>query len=101
MPDGIFKREENPMQTLSKVRFAMVRPLCVLLIGLVALSAPLRADWIQAGPIWNDYDANRKCPVVCGSGRWDGNWKTIQTGRMSVCSCPGSRSKPIQVLPPY
>ena len=65
---------------------------CVLLACLffiaLALSAA-QAEWIDAGPIWNDFDAQRRCPQVCGSAGWDGNWKTTQPGRNSVCSCRG------------
>jgi Mannan-binding protein len=70
----------------------IIRALGVLCVGLLVFSAPIKADWIKAGPIWNDFDANRKCPAVCGSTKWDGHWKTTQTGRMSVCSCSGSNS---------
>lgn len=63
----------------------------VLLIAtLVISSLPARADWEEAGPIWNNYDAQRKCPQACGTGKWDGNWKTTQPAKMSVCSCAGS-----------
>jgi len=43
--------------------------------------------WAEAGPIWNDFDANRKCPDVArkAGGKWTGQWKTTQPGRMSVC----------------
>lgn len=47
---------------------------------------------VPAGPIWNDGDAREKCPGVCtsaGGQRWNGQWRTTETGRMSVCSCEG------------
>ena len=62
------------------------------LLVLFALSLPAIAqarDWVEAGPIWNDFDAQRKCPKVCGNDRWDGNWKTTVQGQMSVCACSG------------
>lgn len=65
--------------------------LCAALVGLVLITTPIRADWIEAGPIWNDVDAQRKCPQTCGNGKWDGSWKTTQAGKMSVCSCSGAR----------
>lgn len=48
-------------------------------------------QWKEAGPLFNQPDAERKCPDVCArsGGKWDGNWKTTQPGRMSVCSCSG------------
>lgn len=62
----------------------------VLTIAVLALhTQPVRADWVSAGPIWNDVDAQRKCPGVCGRDGWDGNWKTVEMGRNSVCRCKG------------
>ena len=42
---------------------------------------------INAGPIWNQKDAETKCPVVAVSqgGEWTGQWRTTVPGRMSVC----------------
>lgn len=47
---------------------------------------------IEAGPIWNDGDANQKCPSVCRKANlgWTGQWRTTQEGSMSVCSCANS-----------
>lgn len=47
---------------------------------------------IQAGPIWNEGDAQKKCPNVCGQVRqpWNGLWRTTVWGQMSVCSCGGA-----------
>lgn len=44
---------------------------------------------IKAGPIWNNVDAQNKCPAVCRrvGGRWIGRWHTIRYGRQSVCEC--------------
>ncbi|MFO1314704.1 MAG: mannan-binding protein [Burkholderiales bacterium] len=50
-------------------------------------------QWANAGPLWNQMDAQNKCPDVCrasGGRTWDGNWKTTEPGRMSVCSCQGT-----------
>lgn len=55
------------------------------------------AQWADAGPLWNQMDAQNKCPDVCrrsGGRTWDGNWKTTEPGRMSVCSCGGQRLSP-------
>ena len=42
---------------------------------------------IEAGPIWNDMDANRKCPDVArrAGGTWTGQWRTTRPGMMSEC----------------
>tara|TARA_R110000850_G_scaffold75593_5_gene164637 strand:- start:714 stop:1574 length:861 start_codon:yes stop_codon:yes gene_type:complete len=42
---------------------------------------------VNAGPIWNQQDAQRKCPAVAASqgGEWTGQWRTTVQGRMSVC----------------
>jgi hypothetical protein len=52
------------------------------------------SQWADAGPLFNNMDAQNKCPEVCQrtGGNWDGNWKTTQPGRMSVCSCGGQRA---------
>ena len=58
---------------------------------------PIQAQWKEAGPLFSQFDAQNKCPGVCqqgGGGSWDGNWKTTQPGRMSVCSCMGSGALP-------
>lgn len=46
----------------------------------------------KAGPIFNDADAQKKCPQVCGSSPWSGLWRTTVWGTMSVCSCSGGSS---------
>ncbi len=54
-------------------------------------------QWVEAGPLFSQFDAQNKCPNVCqrsGGGTWDGNWKTTEPGRMSVCSCGGQRLSP-------
>lgn len=44
---------------------------------------------VDAGPIFSNMQAQGICPGVCMSqGRtWNGNWRTTQPGRMSVCDC--------------
>ena len=70
---------------------------CLLLLCLAAgiggaraaeLSQPLPNE-IQAGPIWNEGDAQKKCPNVCAQAQqpWSGLWRTTVWGQMSVCSC--------------
>lgn len=42
---------------------------------------------VNGGPIWNQQDAQRKCPAVAASqgGEWTGQWRTTVQGKMSVC----------------
>lgn len=86
----------HAMFTISRTLFFNL-----LIVALLAASGGLAvqaAEWRDAGPIWNNMDAERKCPKVCGSDRWDGNWKTTVQGQMSVCACGGkSKTKTYQV----
>lgn len=59
-------------------------------IGASPVYPQRQPQWAEAGPLFNQMDAQNKCPGVCqqsGGRAWDGNWKTTQPGRMSVCSC--------------
>ena len=54
---------------------------------------PPRPEQVQrnfpAGPIWNTYDAERKCPAVC-SGRgayWTGQWNATRDIHKGICEC--------------
>ena len=58
-------------------------------LAIMAMLGQANAEWRSAGPIWGDFDAQRKCPNVCGRDKWDGNWKTTQMGKTSVCKCGG------------
>jgi hypothetical protein len=42
---------------------------------------------IEAGPIWSQSDAEKKCPEVArkNGGTWNGQWRTTVPGSMSVC----------------
>jgi hypothetical protein len=42
---------------------------------------------VDAGPIWNQADAERKCPPLAkaNGGTWTGQWRTTVPGKMSVC----------------
>lgn len=44
---------------------------------------------VNAGPIWNNTDAQTKCPTACSQagGQWNKQWTTIVQGVMSVCGC--------------
>jgi len=66
--------------------------LCALLaacgLALPVLSEPAVTEY-EAGPIWNQGHAEQICPKICkAAGReWTGDWRTIETGRNSVCAC--------------
>ena len=44
---------------------------------------------VPAGPIWSNDDAKVKCPAICASygGAWNGQWRTVVAGKMSVAGC--------------
>lgn len=63
-----------------------------------------KGTWtVKAGPIWNQADAERKCPKAAraAGAHWTGQWWTTKEGRMSVCqvSAKKSRTKTIKVGP--
>ena len=41
----------------------------------------------NAGPIWDQAHANRKCPLIAknNKGQWTGNWRKVGANNMSVC----------------
>ncbi len=44
---------------------------------------------IGEGPIWNNPDAQDKCPGICAAvgGDWEGAWWTVTPNQFSVCQC--------------
>lgn len=44
---------------------------------------------INAGPIWDNQDAQTKCPTTCANKnmKWNNQWKTTVPDKMSVCGC--------------
>ncbi|NEO16252.1 MULTISPECIES: mannan-binding lectin [Moorena] len=70
---------------LKKIVIALV--MCVTLA--FSLAANAFAYDLEAGPIWNQGDAEAKCPAVCEKSgtKWNGNWVTTVPGEMSVCGC--------------
>jgi FtsP/CotA-like multicopper oxidase with cupredoxin domain len=49
------------------------------------------ASWdVKAGPIFNQQEAEQRCPTVClndHGGMWNKQWTTIVPGKQSVCGC--------------
>lgn len=66
----------------------------ILRIGMLVLattfatSAMADTKNVNAGPIWNQQDAQVKCPATCSPNnvKWNGQWWTTVWGQMSVCS---------------
>lgn len=59
-----------------------------LLLGAVPVDAKKgKGKTVEVGPIWNQQDAERKCPKAArrAGGYWTGQWWTTKPGRMSVC----------------
>jgi hypothetical protein len=58
------------------------------------LAAPAAAQVVPtgAGPIWNNSDAQGKCPAVCARAHmgWQGVWRTPRMSTQSECDCVGS-----------
>jgi len=61
--------------------------------------APPRVRDLEAGPLFNQGEAERKCPAVCAPARWSGRWVTTVPGRMSVCGCVDEAPPAPAVLP--
>ena len=57
----------------------------VAMISVIASIRPALAFDVAAGPIWNNNDAQGKCPGVCGGLTWNGQWTTTVPNQMSVC----------------
>jgi len=65
----------------------------ILRIGMLVLattfatSAMAETKDVNAGPIWNNNDAQVKCPATCSPNnvKWNGQWRTTVEGQMSVC----------------
>ena len=53
------------------------------------ITPPRKKFTINAGPLWNQKDAGKKCPRLCQKNRakWSGGWWTTVPGKMSVCQC--------------
>jgi hypothetical protein len=65
-----------------------------LAVTFIATAIPAAAEvptscLVKAGPIWNQPDANVKCPTACGKGYgpWNGMWWTTKPSEQSVCIC--------------
>lgn len=50
---------------------------------------PTNLQHYEAGPIWDNDDAKRKCPTICTNHQqvWIGGWRTTVPDKMSECDC--------------
>jgi hypothetical protein len=62
---------------------------CAVPAALLLNAAPAFAKVrsIEVGPIWNQMDADQKCPKAArkAGGTWTGQWRTTRPGQMSEC----------------
>ncbi len=49
---------------------------------------------VEAGAILNNNDAQTKCPAALANVKWNGQWRTVDQGKMSVCGCSGGKVLP-------
>jgi hypothetical protein len=56
---------------------------------LLGLATEQQCTDLDAGPIFNQAEAEATCPKVCSSAEqsWNGQWVTTQWGVASVCGC--------------
>jgi hypothetical protein len=63
--------------------------------------APPKAKDVEAGPIFDQAEAEQKCPTVCKPPtKWNGRWHTTQAQMMSVCACVEPAPPPPPPPPP-
>lgn len=72
------------------IRHAIALTICAAAPAvLLLLSAPAvaKVHSIEVGPIWNQMDAEQKCPKAAhkAGGTWTGQWRTTRPGQMSEC----------------
>jgi hypothetical protein len=82
------------MRTLgSCLCFSVAAALFSVALPSAALAQSRTVD-VEAGPIWSQSDAGKKCPEIAtkNGGTWNGQWRTTVPGRMSVCEVRVSRS---------
>lgn len=62
-----------------------------LLLGSTPAAAKHGVREVEVGSIWNQMDADRKCPKAArdAGGIWTGDWRTTRPGQMSVCDVAG------------
>lgn len=78
-----------------------MKTLAAALVVSAVTALPALARDIEAGPIWNQADAQAKCPVIAASwgGQWTGHWWTTVQGKMSVCQVTHIPKKAMEAGP--
>jgi len=81
-------------KNLISVTLTIVFPLGVFFTAGVKSASALT---VKAGPIWNNNDAQVKCPVATAriGGIWNGGWRTTEWGKMSECDVDWVKAGPI------
>jgi len=81
-------------KNLISVTFTIVFPLGVLFTVGVNSASALE---VKAGPILSNEQAKLKCPVATAAvgGTWNGQWRTTEWGKMSVCGVDWVNAGPI------
>ncbi len=82
------------------IRFWTALPVLCAAIPAALFLAPTSAaakhgvKSVEVGPIWNQMDADRKCPKAAhnSGGTWTGHWRTTRPGQMSECDITMSHS---------
>ncbi|MEY3013220.1 MAG: hypothetical protein RIT45_1955 [Pseudomonadota bacterium] len=77
-------------QTSCQCQAIAPRPTPRVIPAPPAPAAPAVQKFVrEAGPLWNQQNASQTCPGVCAAAqsRWNGQWWTTQSGKMSVCEC--------------
>jgi hypothetical protein len=69
---------------------AVRQTIALSLVGAALLNAApaaAKVRSIEVGPIWNQMDADQKCPKAArkAGGTWTGQWRTTRPGQMSEC----------------
>lgn len=73
---------------MSKLAYALAAILFTLVpLSAFAQSNPFQPRAVPAGPIWDQADAEQKCPALALTDKsvWTGQWWTTIPGSMSVC----------------
>lgn len=78
-----------------KKLFQMFASAAILFAISFAISSNALAIDIEAGPIWDNSDAQAKCPSVCSGLQWNNQWVTTVPGEMSVCGTTAGVNIPV------
>ena len=70
--------------------------IAICVTALLAGPVAAQVTTTGTGPIWNNSDAQGKCPAVCARANmgWKGVWRTVRPGTQSECDCVGRAAGP-------